>query len=61
MNVEIGTKAAQFPENEYIHGTFFAVRGNQEEAPLPFLAPPLDRGNKNTRHSGQHKRVLPLS
>jgi hypothetical protein len=45
MNVEIGTEAAQFPEKEYINGIFFAVRGgNQEEAPLPFLAPPsLDR------------------
>ncbi len=25
MNVEIGTKAAQFPEKEYIIGIFFAV------------------------------------
>jgi hypothetical protein len=25
MNVEIGTEAAQFPEKEYINGTFLAV------------------------------------
>jgi hypothetical protein len=25
MNVEIGTKAAQFPEKEYINGIFLAV------------------------------------
>ncbi len=25
MNVEIGTEAAQFPENEYINGIFVAV------------------------------------
>jgi hypothetical protein len=25
MNVDIGTEAAQFPENEYINGTFVAV------------------------------------
>jgi hypothetical protein len=25
MNVEIGTKAAQFPEKEYINGIFVAV------------------------------------
>jgi hypothetical protein len=25
MNVEIGTEAALFPENEYINGIFFAV------------------------------------
>ncbi len=25
MNVEIGTKAAQFPEKEYINGIAFAV------------------------------------
>ncbi len=25
MNVEIGTQAAQFPENEYINGIFVAV------------------------------------
>jgi hypothetical protein len=25
MNVEIGTEAAQFPENEYINGIFLAV------------------------------------
>jgi hypothetical protein len=27
MNVEIGTEAAQFPEQEYINGIFFAVCG----------------------------------
>ncbi len=27
MNVEIGTKAAQFPEKEYINGIFLAVCG----------------------------------
>jgi hypothetical protein len=27
MNVEIGTKAAQFPEKEYLNGIFLAVRG----------------------------------
>jgi hypothetical protein len=27
MNVEIGTEAAQFPENEYINGIFVTVRG----------------------------------
>jgi hypothetical protein len=26
MNVEIGTKAAQFPDNEYINEIFVAVR-----------------------------------
>ncbi len=26
MNVEIGTKATQFPEKEYINGIFVAVR-----------------------------------
>jgi hypothetical protein len=26
MNVEIGTKAAKFPENEFINGIFFAVQ-----------------------------------
>ncbi len=26
MNVEIGTQAAQFPENEYISGIFVAVQ-----------------------------------
>jgi hypothetical protein len=26
MNVEIGTEAAQFPEQEYINGVFLAVR-----------------------------------
>jgi hypothetical protein len=26
MNAEIGTKAAQFPEKEYINGIFLAVR-----------------------------------
>ncbi len=26
MSVEIGTGAAQFPENEYINGIFVAVR-----------------------------------
>jgi hypothetical protein len=26
MNVEIGTKAAQFPEKEYTNGIFIAVR-----------------------------------
>jgi hypothetical protein len=25
MNVEIGTEAAQFPEKEYINGTFLEV------------------------------------
>jgi hypothetical protein len=25
MNVEIGTEAVQFPEKEYINGTFLAV------------------------------------
>jgi hypothetical protein len=25
MNVEIGTKAAQFPEKEYLNGVFVAV------------------------------------
>ncbi len=25
MNVEIGTKATQFPQKEYINGIFFAV------------------------------------
>jgi hypothetical protein len=25
VNVEIGTEAAQFPEKEYIHGSFLAV------------------------------------
>jgi hypothetical protein len=25
MNVEIGTEAVQFPENEYINGIFVAV------------------------------------
>jgi hypothetical protein len=25
MNVEVGTEAAQFPENEYINGIFVAV------------------------------------
>jgi hypothetical protein len=38
MNVEIGTEAAQFPEKKYINGIFFAVRGNQEEAPHPSAA-----------------------
>ncbi len=28
MNVKIGTKAAQFPEKEYINGIFFEVRKN---------------------------------
>ncbi len=28
MNVEIGTEAAQFPENEFIHGIFVAVHYN---------------------------------
>ncbi len=27
MNVEIGTKAAQFPEKEYINAIFVAVSG----------------------------------
>ncbi len=27
MNVEIGTEAALFPENEYLKGIFFAVQG----------------------------------
>ncbi len=27
MNVEIGTKGAQFPEKEYINGIFLAVWG----------------------------------
>jgi hypothetical protein len=27
MNVEIGIKAAQFPEKEYINGIFLAVHG----------------------------------
>jgi hypothetical protein len=26
MNMEIGTKAAQFPEKEFINGIFFAVQ-----------------------------------
>jgi hypothetical protein len=26
MNMELGTKAAQFPEKEYINGIFLAVR-----------------------------------
>jgi hypothetical protein len=29
MNVEIGTKAAQFPEKEYINGIFVAVHANK--------------------------------
>jgi hypothetical protein len=29
MNVEIGTKAAQFPEKEYINGIFVAVCTNE--------------------------------
>jgi hypothetical protein len=28
MNVEIGTEAAQFPEKEYIIGSFLAVHDN---------------------------------
>ncbi len=27
MNMEIGTEAPQFPENEYINGIFVAVYG----------------------------------
>jgi hypothetical protein len=34
MNVEIGTEAAQFPEKEYIKGTFIAV--NCESGSLYF-------------------------
>jgi hypothetical protein len=30
MHVGIGTEAAQFPENEYIHGIFHAVRQGRE-------------------------------
>jgi hypothetical protein len=29
MNVEIGTKVAQFPEKEYINGIFVAVHANK--------------------------------
>jgi hypothetical protein len=31
MNVEIGTKAAQFPEREYINGIFLAVENEIAE------------------------------
>ncbi len=31
MNVEIGTEAAQFPEEEYINGIFVAVRKHAYE------------------------------
>jgi hypothetical protein len=34
MNVEIGTKAAQFPEKEYINGIFLAVRSSACEYQL---------------------------
>ncbi len=30
MNVDIGTKAVQFPEKEYINGIFLAVYNKQE-------------------------------
>ncbi len=33
MNVEIGTKAAQFPEKEYINGVFVAVFTNDSWIP----------------------------
>jgi hypothetical protein len=29
MNVKIGTRAAQFPEKEYINGIFVAVRWDE--------------------------------
>ncbi len=39
MNVEIGTGAAQFPEEEYINGIFVAVPGRATKiVSLSFLA-----------------------
>jgi hypothetical protein len=42
MNVEIGTKAAQFPEKEYINGIFVAVHAmstlSQQQAIFDLLS-----------------------
>jgi hypothetical protein len=38
MNVEIGTKAPQFPEKEHINGIFVAVHGGRHEGPWSFLS-----------------------
>jgi hypothetical protein len=32
MNVEIGTEATHFPENEYINGIFLAVHANNKNS-----------------------------
>ncbi len=51
MNVEIGTKAMQFLEKEYINGIFVAVNGFQREKHN-------SSGGKHNKYSRKTQKLL---
>jgi hypothetical protein len=62
MNVEIGTKAAQFPEKEYTNGIFVAVRIYFECLAMPAClgrpGPDLLVGDANVQQHLVHVRPM---